>query len=85
LAEILERPAKKAAGSRIVGLSDKELWRLRVVALIPIFLLLPTIFACRILSLRSTLIVLGLGFFGVWLYQILKIPAINNLRRKVSS
>lgn len=79
--EILERPARKATGLLIEGLSAKELLRLVMMSLIPTFLLLPTVFAFCILSLRNTLIVLGLGFFGIWLYQILHIRAINKLRK----
>ena len=81
LHEILERPARKASGFLIEGLSAKELLRLVMISLMPAFLLLPTVFAFWILSLENTLIVLGLGFFGIWLYQILHIWAINNLRR----
>lgn len=81
LHEILERPARKATGLLIVGLSAKELLRLVMMSFIPTVLLLPTVFAFWILSLRNTLIVLDLGFFGIWLYQILHIQVINNLRK----
>ena len=79
LHDYLERPAKKAAGSRIVGLSDKELLRLKIIAYIPLFLLLPAVFGFFISSLRNILVVLS--FFGIWLYQILHIWAIKNLQK----
>lgn len=82
LHEILERPARKATGRLVAGLSAKERLRLVMMSLIPTFLLLPTVFAFWILSLKNTLIVLGLGFFGIWLYQIFHLRAIKNLRKK---
>ncbi|MBA7501628.1 hypothetical protein ES706_00201 [subsurface metagenome] len=80
LIEILERPARKAGS--IVGLEGKEMLRLRLLSLIPAFLLLPTVFALSVLGLRSTLVILGLGFLGIWLYQILHIPAILKVEKK---
>lgn len=79
LIEILERPARKAGS--IVGLEGKEMLRLRLVSLIPAFLLLPTAFASFVLSFGNTLAVLGLCFLGVWLYQILHIPAILKVEK----
>ena len=83
LEEVIERPARKAAGFLAKGLSTKELLRAVMPQIIPAFLLLPTVFVSSVLSSRSTLIVLGLGFFGIWLYQILKILVLNNLRKVV--
>lgn len=79
LIEILERPARKAGS--IVGLEGKEMLRLRLVSLIPAFLLLPTAFASFVLSFGNTLAVLGLCVLGVWLYQILHIPAILKVEK----
>jgi len=85
LHERLEQPARKVSGFLPMGLPVKELLRLVVISLVPVFLLLPTIFAFQVLDLRKTLIVLGLGFFWIWAYQFTKIRAIKNLQKKVSS
>jgi len=79
LIEILERPARKAGS--IVGLEGKEMLRVRLVSLIPAFLLLPSAFASFVSSFGNTLVVLGLCFLGVWLYQILHIPAILRVEK----
>lgn len=81
LHEILERPARKVAGFPAKELGAKELLRVVIVEIIPALLLLPAAFVSLVLSPRSTLIVLGVGVFGIWLYQVLKIPIINNLRK----
>jgi len=85
LHEILERPARKVAGFPTKELGVKEILRVVIVEIIPALLLLPAAFVSLVLSPRSTLIVLGLGVFGIWLHQVLKIPIINNLRKKASS
>jgi hypothetical protein len=82
---ILERPAGKASGFLPKGLTAKELLRCIVISLVPVFQLLPTVFAFWFLSLGNVFVVLGLGFFGIWLYQILHISVLNNLRKKAGS
>lgn len=79
LRQILEIPAKKAG--RIVGLRGKEMLRLLLIEFIPAYFLLPTVIALDFLTLRDSLWVLGLGFLGVWLYQVVHIPLIMKLEK----